>query len=544
MDRARRLRLLPWLAVGACLVASSSVVIGMDRYKFMPLPHLGYGGEARSFSANNTQTTVGQVRDAQGNTHACLWSSSNGWALQLLPDLGGSNSVANGGVSIEDGAGHHTHVFVGAAETPAGVMKPVLWTEESDGSFTRHVLPTMGGPAGVLSATAACNGGGACVVGSSQITNGDVEATFWRQTPGGFQAVNLGTLGGRNSQALDIVIDFASAGIVIAGSAQTASGLWHAALWRSMDDGMTWTIEDRHPGGAMSTFAGTSEHGGCVDAAGTAQSANGRSMGISFNDCAGPFGLLAPGFGNTAAQDVLSTPYGSRAVGSAWNDVATPQGVVWNSVRSLARTQAYLLSGPLGNYGADIFAGMNGSVNAIGPGAIVGSFLDTSAGTGMQSPLALIADGAELPDLVDVTAGVPELRFSETDLWHANDGHTLRIRSQNQNGDAVSFDARFFLKSVQGFRVEIAGLDIRARIAGSPGATAQAEVQVYNFQTNTWDTAGVLPCYTYWNDASMLLRGITLETDTGEIWVRVNLSRLSGNIRGYEIDSVILTPMP
>ena len=548
------------IAVTGALAAATSAN-AIDRYRFVPLRHMGSGGAATSsfvdnFAPPDTNGAVGYVNDSQGNTHACVWEGNpNGpgdYSLKLLPDIGGFNSVAHSAdatVVIDTAA---QIVVAGEAQDTAGVTKPVVWTQEPDGSFTPHVLTTLGGSYGSAANVMhypQCNGtscGDLAIVGTTQTAAGDFHATYWQQTPGGFRAIDLGTLGGQGSEAF--AIDWSQCdptnecSLHAVGRAQTASGAWHACEWIVHDDGYptdpAFIAVDRNPGNAAgSWFMDTCGHGDHFAACGAALTANGHSVAFFDDKYWLPTLLTVPNANNTAADAIACTRYGNLIAGRAWNDPANTRAVIWNNLADIG-TRVYPLEWIV--EGAPPSAVI--SVAAIDSNRIFAGSYNEGGFSGITAPMLLIPDGTQLPDTVAVTLGDPEPNFRETDLWHAGDGNTLRIRTRNQDGDAASVEARVFgAAPLSGSYPNSIACRVTARITSSPGAMAQMDVQVYNFGSGMWDGVGVHAMSDVFG--TMVERFATAgheNPNTGEVRIRLNFTPLTGKIKGVEIDQLTI----
>jgi hypothetical protein len=534
--------------LAACLPAQA-----IDRYVRKDLPHLGFGGEASSWrekaDAEGLMAVIGRVGTSNGSQQAALWLSDGmgAFSLTLLPGTGGPNSRANG-IVFDDGTGPH---IVGAAQTPNGTWKPVLWSVKVDGIVGPETLATLGGAGGSAADARRCAYplcGGVWIVGRSQTEDGSFHATAWhRDGSGVVETHDLGTLGGAESEATALSID-REGGVVVVGRSQTSTGEVHGMACFVTNYGVA-ARSDLHPGGVASGLTGIAiyynenELGlGRTVASGTARLATGRSMGILYNGHAGlGDNLTVSGFHNTSTTGIVGTRYGALITGSAWDNPLNTQAVVWNSVASIGTTRAYPASALVDHPLADDIA----FVTEVSSRAMVGAFLDEYVEGGME-PLALIADGTEMPDVVTVPLGQPENHFSEMDLWHEGDGRTLRIRSQNNQGDRAVVETSFYEDENQDGDFEDRGerrMSVRTRVLGSPHATARVGVQVFNFSLSQWDDVGVPYVFSlkYEDFQSIVAAGNHINSATGEVRVRLMFSPLAKGIQGYEIDRVSLS---
>lgn len=517
-------------------MAVGPAALAIDRYVFTPLPEAGFGGDVLGAKPEPYLQFVGRVGTSSSTQNAALWrpDGMGGYALTLLPGIGG-DSLAHAIESIPV-AGEARALVAGGGIGGGPHLKPILWAEGPAGIFMPHVLPALSGSGGVAMSLRRCIYpicGGVWAAGNSQWPDGSSRATLWRQQPSGaFDATDLGTLGGVSSVAL--TVEFTGGRGVVDGSAQTASGVWHASTWTSDDGGATWAIRDRHPGGASSMFTGASALEDGVLNAGTARTANGRSIGFITSNAGLEDWLQFANARNTSAVGILGNPkYADFTIGFAWNNPANQQAVVWNSITGLG-SRAYPVSQitvPLRS-GDDAIA-----LHAVGRGAAAGSFIGPN---GLRSPVALIADGVQLADRVSVTVGTPEANFSEKDLWHNGDGKTLRIRSRNGNGDAASVELQFFSVRVNSVEFPTVVARTRVRTVGSPDATSRVEMQLFNFTTTMYDVGIVFQTISWQVIAIPAPSADHVNPLTGEVRVRLAFSRQAGNVRGYEIDSLVI----
>jgi hypothetical protein len=493
---------------------------------------------------------VGWVGTSNGSQQAALWLSDGmgGFSLTLLPGMGGPNSRAHG-IVFDDGTGPY---IVGAAQTPNGTWKPVLWSVKVDGIVGPETLATLGGAGGSVADARKCAYplcGGVWFVGQSQTANGSSHATAWHQDAVGvFETHDLGTLGGAESEATALSMD-REGGVVVVGRSQTSTGEVHGMACYVTNFGVV-ARSDLHPGGVASGVTGIAiyynenELGlGRTVASGTARLASGRSTGILYNGHAGlGDNLTVPGFHNTSANGIAGTRYGALITGSAWDNPLNTQAIVWNFIESLGRTTAYSASALADHPLADDIA----FIKAVSSRAIVGSFQNTTFDD--EAPLALIADGTKMPDVVTVPVGEAENHFSETDLWHKGDRRTLRVRSQNNLGDRAVVELSFHEDDDKDGDFDDPGemrLNVRARTAGTPGAMAQVSVQLYNFATHMYDAAGTAILGSgYYAGHKDFTASNHIDPSTCEVRVRLMFAPLVRGIQGYEIDETSLRRIP
>lgn len=527
--------------LAACTLFASA--FGISRYSFRALQHSGFGGAVLGIWGDSS--TCGVDDNVLGNTQACVWRSSNNWELELLPAAPGTNSAAN--AVCNDGSPAVFYV-VGSSETPSGVMKPVYWTEDLPAVFTVHLLPTLGGARGEVRGVYGVRRNGNQVwflIGGSQTSSGEMHATLWRDAnqDGQFsteEMIDLGTLGGPNSEVLAARAwdgDYGFDGVGIVGRAQTPSGQWHAVNWAEGPFG-TFNIVDRYPFGVTSTFTQLGGFDTHRVACGATLTAN--SSSIAFKEAWAefmPIPLAVPGFHNTTASACNGTPYGDVTVGSAWNETTSPLTIAWNTIDALSRTRPYPLSLMFDGFEQ----GSKFTVQDIGRGAMVGSNKPT--GMEFDAPMALVADGTQLPDIVKITKGRPEAKYNETDLWHASDGKTIRIDSSNRTGQSIiSLDLSFHEdENADGDFDDPGEGRFRTRIIGNANASAQVDLQVFNFGSSTWDTIGTrTACLWFCDYVDYITTPGHVNPITGEVRVRATFTPLTGSVKSVEIDQLVI----
>jgi len=179
-----------------------------------------------ALAVNDAESAVGQgfpIRD--GPRPAWVVFGNSDWRGYTLPALAGGPSSPhdiNAGGSDEDG-----WLIVGTSLAANGKMHAVRWLGSGLGMENIHEndildLGTLGDP-DVNASAYGLNANGE-IVGESGVGHGSdaSRAVLW--AAGAIR--DLGTLGGDSSVARAINDDG-----VIAGSAQDASGAWHAVLW-------------------------------------------------------------------------------------------------------------------------------------------------------------------------------------------------------------------------------------------------------------------------------------------------------------------------
>jgi hypothetical protein len=318
------------------------------------------------------------------------------------------------------------------------------------------------------------------------------------------------------------------------GSADTSTGQSHASQWiLDPADPLSFVqIVDQHPGGSSSVWNDFQN----PSAAGTARTANGQSLGFF----AAPLQPLTPlqGLRNSSADGIVPTQYGARIIGVSWDNPTQPLAGLWNHIASLNRTRGYPANAVMYCCASQDMGTIN-LFRAIGNRVIAGSGVDSTL-PGRTQPVLLIADGAEMPDVVAVRVGQPAQQFNETVAWRAGDGNTLGIRSANSDGDRAVIEMSFFggqaLSNIQSM--------IRARAVGDTGSIAQMTVDVFNFGSGAYDpgceAAVCTPtATTQWATFPASITAANhVDANTGEIRLRFTFNASTKGVRGYEIDAV------
>ena len=518
------------LFVLAGLVLGPASTQAIDHYVMSVLPDTGNGANAlgADYEAN---AACGYTYDALGRTHACGWATLPSSVLHPLPELGGSNSQANACMDEED----FPFSIVGSAQNMAGRWKPCLWRETTPGAFSLQVLPTLGGTAGTINALYEDEPIEAIAfVGTTQTAGGNSHATLWRElSPGVFTAYDLGTLGGNNSEANDIV-EGGTGGpdFIVVGRSQSPGGQWHACEW-DVDYSSGITRIDRHPGGASSMFTGASmfHDGSGPMGCGNRMLANGRTRG--FFDVFAELPLLLPtgGYQNLVTLDIAGheMQHGFRAIGSAWDEPENPTAVILNVPDVTVIPNIYTI-----DQIAPAAAGLGVHLNASGQFIMVGSIIDS----GYYAACLFLADGTELPDIVAVQKGNPAGQFDETNLWDLNnDGsfEDLRVKTQNGSGDSASIVTRFY--GIEGTATSL-HFELDMAAFGAANAVGQTSVEFWNFSSGQWDSAGppvtVGSAIVHYEWDFNYAFHTPINPLTGEVRVRVNSSRVSGNVKGFQ----------
>jgi hypothetical protein len=560
----RIIRALPALAALWLVAIAAHPALAIHRYTFHQLLHSGYGGKALGVALGDTNgdgkvditdlTVVsGFTNDFAGHRSAALWRSdgSGGFSLTQLPGIGGVESIANAPATGEDGTAN----AVGAAKNSVGTWKPLLWREKADvtGLFVTFELPTLGGAGGVALDQRGCVYPicGGWIVGRTDTASGDHHATLWRETtPSVFAAVDLGTLGGNFSEATSVqASDDWWEHINIVGRSTNAAGQMRACFWTSNDDGLTWTIHDRHPAGAAASMLnGVSGDGGNFFSVGTAVSSQGRRLGYVSNRIGEQWNQLlasAPGYKNTDLTDALRTRFGGTFIGSVWDDTDIVHAMLGAYLTQPIAGSNLRFYSPAAVIDPSRFDEARFRLAAIEPGGIAGSHLEGE----MESPMILIATGDVLGH-IRLIQGKPEAQFGDPDLWHANDGRTLKV-STAKHLNATTLEISFYEDENGDGDLEDNGeriFSVRARAYSRIGPDIHDNIvqhEVFNFQTGEYESVGEPLALGSSNDFEVWNQPVGLSHAnplTGEVRVRIRF--LGSHLKGVEIDQAILRPMP
>lgn len=156
-------------AVLAAAIPLSVASAAVSPYQITPLESPAGTTDVYAVGVNNHGQIVGHIADANGNSHAALWSASNG-AFTPLPDLSATNPISEA-YRIND-AGQ----IVGKAHTDTNATHATFW--DSSGALDLGTLP-----GGAFSFAQDINASGV-VAGSSGALHGQHAFTWTRS--GGF----------------------------------------------------------------------------------------------------------------------------------------------------------------------------------------------------------------------------------------------------------------------------------------------------------------------------------------------------------------------
>jgi probable HAF family extracellular repeat protein len=288
MDCRFNLRVLTRLAFGGMVLAISlGATTGFaQKFTVTVLGNIANGVSTSANAMNNAGQVVGSADDMSGNTFATIWNGTTPTIIagHVLPGVSAASAYAsainNSGIvvgaeyslGILSGympfvwgatfsncpfcdAGRASGIndsgqFVGSVPVPGGggpnipAYVPVIWASPGDGTQpdALQLLNLNGGGAVGINDTGQ-------IVGYSYTTNtaccgpGSPHATRWASSNS--PPMDLGTLGGASSQALNIN----NRGFIV-GWAEIGNGTEHAALW-----GPTTTAFDLGTLGGKSSYA-------------------------------------------------------------------------------------------------------------------------------------------------------------------------------------------------------------------------------------------------------------------------------------------------
>ncbi len=541
----------------------------IERHAARALPDDGFGSSALAVNAGDHSTSsevVGSIVRADGSSVAALWTWNDGnWTDNKLPTPEGFESVAN---AVAFAPLKPAELVVGMIFGPDGRdQHPAIWTKVEGGDWSLD--PIWEDRYG------RCNGvtedlfGAYNVVGVAQVPGGNWHAIIATELDAGFDVTDLGTLGGANSEAEDIIVD-SDHGISIVGRAQIPNGRWRATQWHEGGNG-EWQAHDM---GALhnsqSQASATFPHNDGLLAVGSSFLSNGRSRGVIFwMDVIGdahvsPLDALGL-FKNSSASDGLWLPGGTsgassvasfRAVGSAWTDFNTHDpsistGVVWSGFRvgnGEIQSGKWVVRGYPITSTMDIWGWQPTTLSAIGEGGlIVGDGLFGGPGNDTFRALAIAPTDVHMPDAMQVLHGRATRSSSVEDAWWADDERLSVVAGRSEEGRLVdvAFQHHMPFMPPGPLSVEI-HLTASLVAKGSANASGEQRILVYKHALQQWETVstsaiGVEPTST----------SVTLPWSQGD-WngdgvVRVRVVATSEVPRrrwGYAVDEIVVTALP
>lgn len=202
-------------------------------------------------------TVVGTI-ERTNNQASCWIRVSNVWTVHELPGLAaGAESWANAVDHVPDVHGEWTLV-VGAALDASGAQRPMRWEHVTNASWDPQPLPVLSGghgeALGLLLPDATRSRAFICGWADELVPSADAGETttadIYLKVPymvkvsaTGVDVVPLEFGEGLEGQVNDI----ASSGtgvFIAAGAGENTSGQVRPQLWKSMDDGRTWSNEE------------------------------------------------------------------------------------------------------------------------------------------------------------------------------------------------------------------------------------------------------------------------------------------------------------
>jgi hypothetical protein len=323
--------------------------LALEKYVAVPLPdeRLGSKALAIALAGSGRYGVVGSQQKSDGTVGAVYWSivvdpsdlSGNTVYSTELPKPPGWHATATGIGFLEGNPDRPLIVGYlqdGTLIEHAGIRYAVLWGRDASGQFTNttlddeavqsqaNAIATRNTPLGLI----------IVVCGKFRLPNGDWRACLWEIGPQGRRRIDLGTLGGRNSEAAALTYVDDLIGWSIVGSAQTPDGRSVATLWASNVVGSEHAWGSRAlqtpPGAESRANSITHTWDGDLYIAGNVSEPNGRTTAnIWINQREVPTALsVGNGFGdvlrrrnNTANGIIIIGQSGDDVlvVGSAWN---------------------------------------------------------------------------------------------------------------------------------------------------------------------------------------------------------------------------------
>jgi len=203
-------------------------------------------------------TMVGTVEGTTQNA-ACWIRVSSAWTEHVLPGLVATGaSWANAVDHVPASQGGEWTLVVGAAMDASGAQRPMQWQNVTNTQWQGQPLPTAAGvigealglfvPNGIPLRAFVC-GWASEIPPTSQASQARPSvshhrgATVWSLKSWSAQIIYLEFGAGLESVANDIASS--EVGTLIAvGGGQNVAGQWRPQLWKSMDDGQTWSNEE------------------------------------------------------------------------------------------------------------------------------------------------------------------------------------------------------------------------------------------------------------------------------------------------------------
>ncbi|MEO8434680.1 MAG: hypothetical protein ABI596_07275 [Pyrinomonadaceae bacterium] len=444
---ARRAFLLWLLLAGICMARPAMAI---EKYGAVSLPDDGLGSATRGLTKVGAGTllfgVVGSKQKSDGTVGAMYWSiavdpsdpSGNTVFATELPKPPGMSAWATG-IAFPGGNPDRPIIcgFIGTDVTgTADLARAVIWRRDGSGQFSDTIFDDEAAVANGIAIRDTPLGLIIVVCGKFRLPNGDWHAAVWK-IMSGIERADLGTLGGRNSEARAASIIDDLVGWNIVGSAERPNGRTLATCWTvrlTGDGGLDWFLRalPTPPGAESNAVYVGSANGGVWKTSGWIREPNGRtSASIWINQ-----GEIPSAFTSQLYRDVLGRSGNSIANGIV-DYIDQDDVLVVGTARNLAGRQRGVGALPFNQpfndpfffdalRASDPILDWNSiSLNAVEPdGAIAGEELVSGSAT-PQATLFLPIN-LEVAQNLDILIGaVGQDRIS--DLWQ-EDGNALRVR--------------------------------------------------------------------------------------------------------------------
>lgn len=432
-------------------------VLAQEKYTAIPLPDEGQGSQALALAqaGPGRYGVVGTQQKSDGSVGAIYWNIVVDpvnrdiiYAIEL-PKPSGWNASATGLVFLEGDPDRP--VIIGSLQDGAQSEQAVIWMRNASGQFSNTRLDDEAASrANAIVTRNTARGLIIVVCGKYRLSNGDWHACLWELGSQGRQRTDLGTLGGRQSEATDLITQDDLIGWNVVGSAQLADGLSVAALWKSSWVNSTWSWRSQ----ALPTPQGRQSRANHIAhtrnsdlyIAGAILEPNGQSMAnIWINQGEVPSAIFVGNAvgdvlrrrNSTANAIIINGQNGNDilAIGAAWNteNDRTGMGVLINK-ENLQHPLIFasdLLQHPrLANENPIPLEHF--SLNAVEPqGAIAGAGLAANVTTAQA--MMLLPAKVEVPGIIAILIGLkhgPKTPGRHAQLWQA-DGNALSFMASS-----------------------------------------------------------------------------------------------------------------
>lgn len=498
--------LLGLLLMGIMLAHPARAV---EKFRPVLLPDAGHGSTARAVAQMDTFKfgVVGAQRNLDGSSNTILWGitvdpndpSGNTVVSTPLPTPPGTGGEATG--IAFTGGDVSRPVICGFLGTDVTGTQAVLWTQDSTGHFTNTILDDAASVANAVGVRRTPMGLIIVVCGKYRLPGGAWHACLWQWDAQGRRRLDLGTLGGRNSEATAILYGNDGGIWRVAGNAQRADGRWIATLIEG--EGIFYSVQPLPtPPNAQSfvhalyrdlwgrTFLTGETLGPTYLPSATIWTGQGQNFtGIPLGNPAGFANCAARGivFNGGSGNDLL-------VIGSAWNQAGAQVGIGALPMNQIFDDpfffDALLRTESVGNNETITIHGLNAATPG---GVIVG--VGRRSGSPNAQAVALLPTKFEVPQIIAILIGllIPQVGGnpgSVPDLWQA-DNRALRFSpAPGDNRVALEFGCRSILAQAGQSRaprmITFGGSLMPRNAQQSPACNIT--LQLYNPTTRQWTT--------------------------------------------------------